>query len=375
MPTDLKTRHAGRRVKIGFVTLSSAAHALPSTRIAVLNMLPLLRQHGFEAEIVYAPPVPTETPALPVDLLNGIVSQGCDIVVFQKMHGPSVLALASALEARGVRTVYQVCDLVDASMAEATSATFVVTDFLRSLYPRELQPRIHVVHDGIEQPQLARLERAAAGSANAPLHAVLVTSAELTHLPVIGNPPPWLRVTIVARYPPRSDRVARLRTSRWALARQPGWSGKLDYLRFVTHPRVAREAWDAEGVYRHLLAADVGIIPVETTQDDDDGSPSMQVPAWKVKSENRLTLKMALGLPIVATPIPAYLPIVEQGVNGFLARTRDEWLDCLQQLRDPARRREIGAAARTSVISRYSQEEQACKMAQLFDALATVRTC
>ena len=356
------------RARIGFVALSPAAEPLPSTRIAVLNMLPLLRRHGFEAAIVHSPAVPTETPALPAALLGDILAQRCDIVVFQKMRGPDVLALTMALEARGVRTVYQVCDLVDTPMAEATSATIVVTDFLRSLYPAALQARIHVVHDGIEHPHhMLRPITESNPARTSLLHAVLVTSAELEHLPVIGLPPPWLRVTIVARYPPRSDRMARLRTGRWSLARRRGWRDKLDFLRFAGHPRIVREAWDAEGVYRHLLAADVGIIPVETRREHD--APLSEVPGWMVKSENRLTMKMAVGLPVVATPIPAYLPVIDQGRNGFLASTRGEWLDCLQRLRDPERRREIGLAARASVISRYSKEAQAERMANLFNAL------
>ena len=365
---------SARRPRIGFVTLSPQAQAAPSTRIAVLNVLPLLRQRGVEADIVHALPVASENPTLAAGLLDHILARGCDIVVFQKMRGPSVLALATALEARGVRTVYQVCDLVDAPMAAATSATIVITEFLRSLYPRALQSRIHVVHDGIEHPERIhpRPRDDAPADAGRPLRAVLVASAELEHLPVLGNPPPWLRVTIVARYPPRSDRAARLRTARWSLARQPGWRNRLDFLRFATHPRIAREAWDAEGVYRHLLAADVGIIPVATGNGYDAAQPSPP-PSWMVKSENRLTLKMAIGLPVVATPIPAYLPIVDQGVNGFLALTRQEWLECLQQLRDPARRRDVGAAARASVISLYSKEEQARKMIDLFDILLAAR--
>ena len=355
------------RPKIGFVTLASAAQAVPSTRVAVLNVLPFLHERGFEARIVHALPTPTEMPMLPPGLADDIVAEGCDIVVFQKMCGPSVVALTTALEARGVRTVYQVCDFVDVPMAEATSATIVVTDFLRSLYPQRLQPRIHVVHDGIEHPQ--HVHRDAGRGPDAPLRAVLVASSELECLPVLATPPPWLRVTIVARYAPRADRAARLRTARWSLARQSGWRGKMDFLRFATHPRIVREAWDAEGVYRHLLAADVGVIPVDTR----DGQGTRHAPGWQVKSENRLTMKMALGLPVVATPIPAYLPVVTQGVNGFLAGTRAEWIDCLQALRDPARRREMGAAARASVIARYSKEEQARRMAGVFEALLAAR--
>lgn len=75
---------------------------------------------------------------------------------------------------------------------------------------------------------------------------------------------------------------------------------------------------------------------------------------WMRKSENRLTMKMALGLPVVASPVPAYLDIVEQGVNGFIATTPADWHRCLAELRDPALRRSMGMRARQSVLERFS---------------------
>src|SRR4051812_21128298 len=51
-------------VKIGFVLLSSSREPLPSTRIAVLNMIPFLRQARFEPHIVYEPESGTEQPEL-----------------------------------------------------------------------------------------------------------------------------------------------------------------------------------------------------------------------------------------------------------------------------------------------------------------------
>lgn len=361
---------AALRLAVGVVLLSPSADPLPSTRIAVLDIVAHLRRHGIEPSILHDPPTAGETPELPLRLADEAVARGLRVVVFQKVHGPSVLALVQALEARGVRTVYLVCDLVDAAMAAATSATAVVTDYLRSLYPAQLRPRIHVVHDGIERPERRCLEAATGDDgvrdATRPLHAVLVTSAALTTLPVLGSPPRWLRVTIVGRYPPAGARRARWRETRWTLARERDWRARAAHLRFVLQPRIAREAWDPEGVYRHLESADLGIIPIETGGADaaDPAAP------WRVKSENRLTLKMAMGLPVVATPIPAYEPVVRHGQNAFFAGTRAEWLDCLDALRDAATRRAIGRAARADVIERFSQEAQAARLAALLHSVA-----
>lgn len=50
--------------RIGFVLLSNSACPLPSTRIAVLNLFPLLRAAGYDPEIVFEPADATETPDL-----------------------------------------------------------------------------------------------------------------------------------------------------------------------------------------------------------------------------------------------------------------------------------------------------------------------
>lgn len=345
-------------VKIGFVLLSPLAHPEPSTRIAVLNMFPYLRQAGFDPHIVFEPPQGMPVPELP-ELAAKLAAEGFGIVVFQKVQGASAEAQVQRLRERGIRTVFSVCDHVITAMGEATDATIVVTDYLRSLYPAHLQPRIHVVHDGIERPEVCKARwRTTHGSRRQPLAAVLVTSVSLTQLPAVGRLPEWLAVTIVGRYAPAHQRLQRLRETRWMFAHK-SLPERRRYLGFLLDRRIKRTAWDSAGVYDHLLAADIGIIPVDTGVADDADTPAA---GWRVKSENRLTLKMAVGLPVVATPIPAYEQVIEQGVNGFLARTPKDWQQCLSALRDPGLRRAMGERARASVLERFGQAEQARRL-------------
>ncbi|HEX6707569.1 MAG TPA: glycosyltransferase [Albitalea sp.] len=357
--------HASTRpIKIGFVLLSSSRDPLPSTRIAVLNMMPFLRQAHFEPHIVYEPEAGTEQPDLS-GLAGHLAEQGFRVVFLQKVRGPSVQALAHELRARGIVTVYGVCDLVDPAMVEATDVTVAVTDYLRSLYPARLQPKIHVVHDGIENAAVCKTDWGDhRGSRRRPLRAVLVTSASLTRLPVIGSPPDWLHVTVVGRYPAETDYLQRLREARWKLL-QHSAGRRMELLSFLLNRRVRCVPWDAMGVYGHLRAADIGIIPVDTTEEATHDRP----PPWRVKSENRLTLKMALGLPVIATPIPAYEPVIEQGRNGYLARSRDDWWAALEALRDPHLRRIVGERARHSVLERYSMGAQAALLIDILRRL------
>ena len=345
-------------IKTGFVLLSSAAHPLPSTRIAALNMLPFLRTAGFDPHIVFEPARSTETPDL--DGLGArLKAEGFQLVVFQKVHGASVERVVGELSAAGIRTVYCVCDLVDGAMAAAADATVVVTDFLKSLYPAALQHKIHVVHDGIETPELCKSGgREHRGERGLPLHALLVTSAKLDSLPLIGAPPSWLQVDIVGAYPdqPRGPGV---RTALRTLAHKGSTSERLAYLNFLTDRRIRCIRWSPERVYKAMETADIGIIPIDISRPAPPGKPTTN---WKVKSENRLTMKMSAGLPVIATPIPAYEQIIEHGVNGFFARSRRDWHACLEQLRDPGLRRAMGARARLSVAGPYSMEAQAAAL-------------
>ncbi len=81
-------------------------------------------------------------------------------------------------------------------------------------------------------------------------------------------------------------------------------------------------------------------------------------------------MKMSMGLPVIATVIPSCEAVIDQGVNGFLARSKGDWAACLSALRDSGRRREMGLAARGSVANRYSAEAQAAKFVRV---LRTVR--
>lgn len=341
-------------MKIGLILPGAQDPPLPSTRVALLNVLPHLRLAGLAPVVLHAPDLPSETPTLQLNA-DAIAASNIGIVIFQKVYGGSAVALAQALEVRNVRTVFLVCDRVVADMAAATSATVCVTSYLASLYPEELSAKMHVVHDGIERPDRVKTQwRDDRGSALNPLRAVLVTSARLDQIPVLGTPPPWLHIDIVGNYPPTNEWTNRLREQWRAWQQQP--HRRRQQLQLALSPRVSLQAWHPDGVYDTLVQADIGIIPI-------DRSPPVRAdhppPAWIVKSENRLTLKMSVGLPVIATPIPAYKPVVSTGRNAYLASTRDDWLDALTRLRDPAHRATMGSAARQSVAQSFSIQRQA----------------
>lgn len=333
----------------------------------MLNVVALLRERGVEPIVLFQPEQATETPVVD-GLAPRAKALGIEVVYFQKARGRSVVAEVAALRRLGIRTVFGVCDLIDSEMTAHCDATVVVTDYLRELYPPPLRSKIFVVHDGIERPDVQRdpgpRDDVYATRAD-PLNVVLVTSSALETVPFIGRLPDFLALTIVGRYPPRSSRSSIIGATRRILA-APAFGDRIRRVGELLRPAFKRVDWDPDGVYDQLRRADIGIIPVDHSH---SSLPDVGVSYWQVKSENRLTLKMSVGLPVIASPVPSYLPVIRQGANGFIARTRSDWIDMFAELRSPDLRRTIGAAAREAVLDRYSQHRQADLLARVFECL------
>jgi glycosyltransferase involved in cell wall biosynthesis len=282
------------------------------------------------------------------------------------VHGESAERAAVGVAAAGIKSMYMVCDLMHERMVAATDATVATTDYLRDLHPPELRHRIEVIHDGIERPDARKVSWTAhRGSRQRPLRAVLVTSRHLLSVPVLAAPPEWLEVTIIGRYPRAEDRLRRARVAYWDFASLRGTSERVAYLRFLVSRRIRCVKWDPEFVYEAMVNADVGIIPIDDSEPDSAPGGPMST----MRSENRLTMKMCVGLPVVATTVPSYKPVIEQGRNGFLVDAGGDWMGLLSELRDPEFRRAMGERARDSVIDRYSKDAQARKLIDLLRRL------
>lgn len=105
--------------------------------------------------------------------------------------------------------------------------------------------------------------------------------------------------------------------------------------------------WTFDAEVARLQECQIGIVPVKPS----DWGP------WKFFFK---TIQfMSLGLPVVATPIGSNPEIIEDGVNGFLADSDDEWEDRLRTLIDnPELRRKMGDAARRTAEDRFGLSKQ-----------------
>ena len=355
-------------VKVGFVLASNLYKSLASTRVFAWNLFPYLKAANYDPIVCFEPVVAQEYPDVP-GLSERMHDLGIEVAIFQKVHGPSVLQEVGKLSEKGIKTIYGVCDFIDNEMVAATDATIVVTDYLKGLYAPQLHDRIHVVHDGIENPDLYKTDYCAVSRgtrSNPPLQAVLVTGDELLEIPVIETPPDFVEITVIGYYPAAGSVTQRLKHVYRNIRSSATFRQNSLVVRRLFGRGFKTVNWDMNTVHKLMRDADIGIIPIDMRPDP---MPNQNASPWQVKSENRLTMKMAVGLPVIASPVPSYLPVVDQGRNGFIATTRDDWNACFEELRDSRTRQRIGQNARISVLHMFSKEAQARKLARVIEAV------
>ncbi|MBX2972244.1 MAG: glycosyltransferase family 4 protein [Flavobacteriales bacterium] len=101
--------------------------------------------------------------------------------------------------------------------------------------------------------------------------------------------------------------------------------------------------WRKDTELRDLAGIDIGIMPLP-----DD-------PWARGKCGLKGLQYMALGMPTIMSPVGVNTEIIQDGVNGYLADTTDEWVRKLSLLvEDADLRSRMGAAARRTVEERYS---------------------
>ena len=101
--------------------------------------------------------------------------------------------------------------------------------------------------------------------------------------------------------------------------------------------------WRAASETDDLRPFDIGLMPLP----DDDWS--------KGKCGLKALQFMALGVPTVCSPVGVNTDIIQDGVNGMLAASEDEWVAKLRQLlHSPELRVKLGRAGRETVEQKYS---------------------
>lgn len=120
-----------------------------------------------------------------------------------------------------------------------------------------------------------------------------------------------------------------------------------------------KKPWRLEEEASDLQSFDIGVMPLV-----DD--------AWtQGKCGFKILQYMGVGIPSVCSPVGVNAEIVQDGVNGYLARSEDEWVEKLSRLiENEERRRQIGMRGRELVEAHYSVEVTFPQFARVLERVA-----
>jgi hypothetical protein len=265
-------------------------------------------------------------------LWKPILNQGIDVVCFQTRAGATE-AFLSDCRASGVATVFSVSDLnierVPGRVWELSDAVVVSSEALAQKVGM-VHPRVVMIDDMIDVPEDC---------------AILPSSAKDQDLVLIwtGHRDRWNDVAFVNQV---------LGVGEFASF----------CLKTISNHQQATHPWTPNTAWEDARRGDIAVVPAQLTA------------RMAAASANRLACFMAMGFPVVATPIPAYRAHIRHGENGLLATTVEEWRACLRQLRDPMVRKRLGENARNTMsVKALRIPEVAARWQQLFASLAPDR--
>jgi len=116
--------------------------------------------------------------------------------------------------------------------------------------------------------------------------------------------------------------------------------------------------WNLENEVSEIANFDIGIMPLS----DDRWSAG--------KSGTKLSQYGACYVPSVCSPVGINREIIENGVGGFWAETKEQWYEALKKLlEDSSLRADMGLAARKKIEQYYSIQANAPKLIEVLRKL------
>lgn len=128
----------------------------------------------------------------------------------------------------------------------------------------------------------------------------------------------------------------------------------MEYVEISNRPHSTFQ-WDINTWYYQMASCDICICPQNHW-------------SYPCKSNVKVTTAMALGLPILASPLQSYLEIIKNGENGFICHSLEDWRDYLIQLKDKELRQSLVNTA-FKAVQEYSIDNIYLKWESLFKSL------
>lgn len=126
------------------------------------------------------------------------------------------------------------------------------------------------------------------------------------------------------------------------------------HLPALPNAQVRFTPWRADTEVQELQSFTVGIMPLSDT------------PWSRGKCSFKMLTYMAVGLPVVVSPVGMNFEVIALGDCGLAATSRDDWVDALSVvLGESARSRAMGSIGRRIVETHFSQDVIAPRLAML----------
>ena len=118
--------------------------------------------------------------------------------------------------------------------------------------------------------------------------------------------------------------------------------------------------WSEDSEIENIRSFNVGIMPLPDE------------PFERGKCGYKLIQYMACGLPVIASPVGANTQIVEPGKTGFLASSKEDWIQALVTLsKNAGTRNNFGMAGRIKVEREYSLQTCAPRLLEILTRAAS----
>ena len=113
--------------------------------------------------------------------------------------------------------------------------------------------------------------------------------------------------------------------------------------------------WNKEHEINDLLAFNIGIMPLK----DDPWAAG--------KCGFKALQYMALGIPALVSPVGVNTKIVDDGINGFICKTPEDWKNAIEKLiQDHALLMEMAQNTRKKIEENYSVKSNTANFLNLF---------
>ncbi len=311
----------------------SGSISTPSSRIHGFNIQNYLKSKGVSALIDYSPKgrvIDIPFKIREIELISRCYKEG-EIVIIQKFKGKKTRFFLDLLRMRRVTTIYLDCDF-PCKVEEARRSTMVVTSssYLKDLYAKNGIRNIKKIDDAIEYLSEPDLEYN-----NVKLQCVWYGLA--------GNHK-WSSVQQLKKIVDEEKCRRKINCDIITISNIPG----ADFL------------WNKDS-YSQIKKSDVAVIPMFYSNDQTNA-----------KSSIRVVQAMALGLPVLASPIPAYVVVIKDGFNGFICSTQDDWINAFDFLSNMVNLKRMKANAYEFASTEYSLERISDTWMTLFEELGGI---